>query len=119
MAGMEIKSFGSPDEARSFEKGKADIVNLGEITLGRGEFQPGWRWSDHMQATAGTDSCQASHTGYVLSGRLRVKMDDGAEHEVGPADAFVIPPGHDAWVVGDEPCVLLDWTGMARYAKSS
>jgi quercetin dioxygenase-like cupin family protein len=89
---------------------------LGEITVGRGVLEPGWRWSEHVQPLAGTDSCEASHTGYVLSGRMRVAMADGVEGEAGPGFAFVIPPGHDAWVVGDEPCVFLDFTGMDEYA---
>ena len=117
MGGLVSKSLEAPDERRDFPHGHVDIVNLGDTTLGRGVFEPGWRWSEHMKAGAGTDSCQAAHTGYVLSGRMRVVMDDGDEGVAGPGDAVMIAPGHDAWVEGDEPCVLLDWTGMTRYAK--
>jgi hypothetical protein len=116
MAGLLSKSLDSPDETRDFPEGHVDIVNLGDVTLGRAAFQPGWRWTQHMAAIAGTDTCRANHTGYVLSGRMRVVMDDGEEGVTGPGEAFLIPPGHDAWVEGDEPCVVLDWTGMGRYA---
>ena len=118
MAGIELKNFESPDETRPFKgKGKADIVVVGGRTIGRGEFEPGWRWSENVKPIAGTDSCQAPHTGYVISGRMHVVMDDGTEAEAGPGDAVVISPGHDAWIVGDEPCVMLDWSGAANYAK--
>ena len=117
---LEAKSLESPDETRPFvDKGAAAIVNVGGVTAGRGVFEPGWRWSEHVKPIAGTDSCQAPHAGYVLSGRMRVRMDDGEEAEVGPGDAFVISPGHDAWTVGDEACVLLDFSGMEHYAKQS
>jgi quercetin dioxygenase-like cupin family protein len=117
MGGLVAKSLDSPDERREFPEGYADIVTLGETTLGRGVFEPGWRWSEHIAPVAGTESCQAPHTGYVLSGAMRVVMDDGQEGVARAGDAFLIPPGHDAWVEGDEPCVVLDWTGMAQYAK--
>jgi quercetin dioxygenase-like cupin family protein len=117
---LEAKSLDSPDETRPFAaKGKADIVKVGDVTVGRGVFEPGWRWSEHVKPIAGTDSCQAPHAGYVLSGRMHVRMDDGTEAEVGPGDAFVISPGHDAWTVGDEACVALDFSGMESYAKRS
>jgi quercetin dioxygenase-like cupin family protein len=115
---LDAKSLDSPDETRPFvDKGRTDIVKLGDVTVGRGVFEPGWRWSEHVKPIAGTESCEAPHTGYVLSGRMRVRMDDGAEAEVGPGDAFVIAPGHDAWTVGDEACVLVDFSGMDHYAK--
>jgi quercetin dioxygenase-like cupin family protein len=118
MAGLETKSLDSPDETRPFEKGRAEIVTLGGMTVGRGVFEPGWRWSEHVKPIAGTDSCEVAHTGYVVSGRLRVVMDDGSEGEVGAGDAYVIPPGHDAWTVGDETLVAVDFSGgMADYAK--
>jgi quercetin dioxygenase-like cupin family protein len=116
---LERKSLDKPDETRPFKdaKGKLDVVTVGSHTFGRGVFQPGWRWSQHVKPIAGTPSCQASHTGYVLEGRMVVKMDDGAEVEYGPGDAFYMPPGHDAWIVGDKPCVMIDFTGVAKYAK--
>ena len=85
----------------------------------KGTFEPGWRWSEHVKPIAETDSCQAAHLGYVLSGRMHIVMDDGTEGEVGPGDAFSIPPGHDAWTVGDEACVLVDFGQVGDYAKRS
>ena len=118
-AKMERKAFDKPDETRPFKdgKGKVDVITVGEHTVGRGTFEPGWRWSEHVEPIAGTPSCQAAHTGYVLEGRMVVKMDDGAQVEYGPGDAFHMPPGHDAWIVGDQRCVLIDFTGVAKYAK--
>ena len=120
MAAAEVKSFDSPDEPRPFEgKGKADVVQLAGKNIGRGVFEPGWRWSENVKPNAGTDSCEVSHLGYCLSGRMKVFMDDGSEGEVGPGDAFAIPPGHVAVVVGDEDCVLLDFGEFGDYAKRS
>ena len=118
MGDLAQKRFESPDETRTFTdgKGKVDIVSVGQLKIGRGVFEPGWRWSEHVKPIAGTDSCQAVHTGYVLEGRMVVRMDDGNEVEYGPGDAFYMPAGHDAWIVGDEPCVMIDVTGMANYA---
>jgi hypothetical protein len=114
---LETKNLDTPDEKRSFEHGDMQVVNIAGATIGRAVFNPGWKWSNDVKPLAGTDSCEAPHTGYVISGRLHVRMDNGIEREAGPGDAFVISPGHDAWVVGDEPCVLLDWSGSANYAK--
>ena len=113
------KPAASADETRPFKdgKGKLHVFMLGEHVLGRGEFEPGWRWSEHVKPIAGTDSCQAAHTGVVLQGRMIVRMNDGEQLEFGPGDMFYMPPGHDAWVVGDERCVLIDATGVAKYAK--
>jgi quercetin dioxygenase-like cupin family protein len=121
MGQLTTKRFEAPDETRMFAdaKGKVDIVSVGELQIGRGVFEPGWRWSEHVKPIVGTDSCQAVHTGVVLEGRMAVRMDDGTEAEYGPGDAFHMPAGHDAWIVGDEPCVLYDVTGMANYAKSA
>ena len=120
MAALEQKRFEAPDETREFVggTGKVQIVDVGQLQIGRGEFQPGWRWSEHVKPIAGTDSCQSTHTGYVVQGRMAVRMDDGDEVEYGPGDAFYMPPGHDAWIVGDETCVLIDVTGMSNYAKT-
>ena len=118
MAAIEVKNFDSPDETRPFEgNGKADVVELGGRTVGRGVFEPGWRWSENVKPIAGTDSCEVSHLGYVISARMKVTLDDGSEDEVGPGDVFAIPPGHDAVVVGDEPCVSLDFGEFGDYAK--
>ena len=119
MADLEQKRFESPDERREFADGMghADIVSVGGATIGRGVFEPGWRWSSHVKPIAGTDSCQVAHTGVVVQGRMAVRMDDGTESEVGPGDVVYIAPGHDAWIVGDEACIMYDVTGMPTYAK--
>ncbi|AQA24416.1 hypothetical protein BTZ20_2235 [Rhodococcus sp. MTM3W5.2] len=119
MSGLVRKSFDSPEETRPFEdgKGKIDLVDLDGGSVGRGVFEPGWKWSDHVKPIAKTDSCQAAHVGYCVSGRMVVVMDDGERQEFGPGDVMIAPPGHDAWVVGDEACVLVDWQGFADYAK--
>ena len=118
MENVHKKNLDSPDETRRFvDKGKADIVKLGNVTVGRVVFEPGWKWSEHVKPIAKTESCQASHVGYIISGRMKVVMDNGTEQEVGPGDAFTIPPGHDGWVIGDDPCVALDFSGMEHYAK--
>ena len=118
MASMEVKSFDSPDEVREFEgRGRADVVNVGGRAVGRGTFEPGWRWSENVKPIAQTDSCEVSHLGYCVSGRMRVTMDDGSAGECGPGDVVAIPPGHDAEVVGDEPCVLVDFGEFGDYAK--
>lgn len=98
-------------------KGKVEVVTLPTATIGRATFEPGWKWSECVKPIAQTESCQAEHTGYCLSGRMHVVMTDGSEMDIGPNDAFYIPPGHDAWIVGNEACVALDFTGAAAYAK--
>src|SRR5438552_852124 len=118
MATLDAKNFDRPDETRPFAgHGKMEIVKVGDGTIGRGVFEPGWRWSDDVKPIAKTESCQVHHLGYVLSGRMRVRMNDGTEAEVGPGSVFEIDPGHDAWVVGDESCVMLEFGGAAHYAK--
>lgn len=114
---MQKKSLSRPEETRSFEKGRVDLVSIGEVTFGRATFQPGWKWSNCVKPLTHTESCEASHLSYHISGRLRVKMQDGTEQEFGPGDVSFIPPGHDAWVVGSEPVVVLDISGMRDYAK--
>jgi hypothetical protein len=118
-SGLQGKNLGSPDEIRSFDKGRMDVVTLGNVTVGRAVFEPGWKWSECVKPIAGTDSCQVPHVGYVISGRMKVVMDDGSELEYGPDDAIVIPPGHDAWIVGEETCVVLDFSGADQYAKGA
>jgi hypothetical protein len=100
-----------------FEKGKVDIVNFGDMTIGGAIFEPGWSWSKCVKPIVNTNSCQAPHTQYVISGRLKVVMGDGAEKEFGAVDAAIIPPRHDAWVVGNESVVAIDFTGLKDYAK--
>ena len=116
-AKISAKSFDSPDEVRSFEKGKLEIVNLGNVIIGRATLEPGWSWGKCVIPLIKTDSCQAPHTSIINSGRMKVRMDDSTEFKRGPGDTAVIPPGHDAYVVGDEPCVSLNFTGMGDYAK--
>ena len=113
------KSLNSPDDVRSFEKGKIETVTLGDsgVTIGRSTFEPGWSWDKCVKPVVKTDSCEAPHTAYIVSGRIKVVMDDGSEAEGGPGYAAIIPPGHNAWVVGDEPCVMIDFTGAKDYAK--
>ncbi len=115
---LEVKNFDSPDETRPFEgKGQAEVVNVAGQTIGRGTFEPGWRWSEHVKPIAQTDSCESPHFLYTLSGRMHVAMNDGTEGEVGPGDVALIEPGHDAWVVGDEPVVTIDFGPSPAYAK--
>lgn len=114
----EQKNFGTPDETRSFEYGKVDLVQIGDSEIGMLTLQPGWRWSDHVKPIAGTDLCEAPHFQYHVAGRLHVVMADGAEFEAGPGDVTALPQGHDAWVVGDEPVVIVDWWGASDYARS-
>ncbi|MGW7434812.1 cupin domain-containing protein [Streptomyces sp. NPDC054849] len=119
MAGLVSRSFDEADETRPFAdgKGRLDLLATGDTGVGRSTFEPGWKWSEHVKPLAGTDSCRADHTGYVVSGRIKVVMDDGESAEFGAGDYMRVPPGHNAWVLGDEPCVTLDWTGFADYAK--
>ncbi len=120
MARLERKRFDEADETRPFrDKGQVELVSLGDGVVGRATFQPGWKWSDHVKPIAGTPSCQAAHVGYVISGRQRILMDDGSELEISAGDVVSIPSGHDGWTIGDEPCVVLDFAGMANYAKPS
>jgi len=117
---MEARNVDKAEEVRQFPHGHSEIVEVGGASLQRATFEAGWRWSTDIKPIAGTDSCQVHHVGYVLSGRMKLEMDDGAAAEVGPGDVFDIPPGHDGWVLGDEECVLLDWgPGVAGYAKST
>jgi hypothetical protein len=107
----------APHERRPFQDhGYMDVVTLGAFTLGRGVFEPGWRWSNDVKPIAKTDSCQTHHTGICVSGQMTVQFDDGTEITIGPGDVVDLDPGHDAWTVGDEACVVLD-TGIAAYAK--
>jgi quercetin dioxygenase-like cupin family protein len=117
MSGAEQRNFEDADETRTFENGKLDLVKIGDSEIGRLVLQPGWRWSDHVKPIAGTDWCEAPHFQYHVSGTLRVKMADGHEFDARPGDVTALPSGHDAWVVGDEPVVIVDWWGASNYAK--
>lgn len=117
---IHVTRSGAPDESRPFKAhGHAEMHKLGEGMAMRGVFEPGWKWSQDIGPIAGTKSCQASHLGYIVSGRMRIRMDDGQEEEVGPGDFMRIDPGHDAWVVGDEACVVIDFGGYRDYARAS
>ena len=115
---LRRKRFDRPDEVRVVEKARVELVELGELAVGRAIFEPGWRWSEHVKPIVGTESCQVHHIGYIMSGHLHVEMTDGASLDVVGGDAFEIPPGHDAWVIGDEPWVSVDWAGRRLFAKS-
>jgi hypothetical protein len=117
MATAEWKEFEKPDEVRTFEKGQLDLVNMGGGVVGRLTLQPGWRWSEHVKPIAGTDWCEAPHFQYHASGRLHIQMADGTEFEATPGQLTALPSGHDAWVVGDEAVVVIDWFGASTYAK--
>jgi quercetin dioxygenase-like cupin family protein len=116
--GINVKHGKQPDEQRPFAAhGHADIHKMGNGVVMQGTFEPGWKWSKDVKPIAGTKSCEATHLGYVISGRMVIKMDDGNEAEIGPGDFFEAGPGHDAWVVGNEPCILVDFAGYEAYAK--
>jgi hypothetical protein len=114
---IEHKSFSRPDAIRPFPNGRAEIVAVAGGEVGRLVFEPGWRWSNDVKPIAKTDSCQAPHLQYHVSGRLAIRMDDGTELIAGPGDITSLPSGHDAWVVGDEQVVTVDWYGASNYAK--
>jgi mannose-6-phosphate isomerase-like protein (cupin superfamily) len=107
---LTAKSLDQPDDTTRFPNGRVDVATIGDTTLSRAELQPGWRWSNDVKLVAGTETCQVHHTGYVLAGRLRVEHTDGASMDLRAGDAYDIGPGHDGWVVGDEPVLMLDWS---------
>jgi hypothetical protein len=119
MAGVEHGTFDSPDETRTPEKTQIEILKLGSANVARVTFQPGWKWSECIKPVAGTESCQARHVGTVVSGQLHVVHEDGSEADAGPGAAYVIEPGHNAWVLGDEPFVAFEFEAktIAEYAK--
>jgi uncharacterized cupin superfamily protein len=116
---MEKKSLNAPDETRTFDKGKLEIANLGNISIGRFRLEPGWKWSTSVKPIVKTVSCQAPHTQYIISGKIKVKMDDGREEEFQAGDVAYIPPRHDAWVIGNEPLIGIDFTGAKTYATKT
>ncbi|MDD5301989.1 MAG: cupin domain-containing protein [Elusimicrobia bacterium] len=114
----EIKSLNQADEVRKFDKGRLELVNIAGRTVGRAVFQPGWKWSSHVKPIAKTKSCETPHFQYQVSGRMQVVMDDGTEFVTKPGDVANIPSGHDAWVIGDEPVIVVDFQGFVDYAKA-
>ena len=117
MQQTEHCSFDKADEVREFPNGRAEILKVGDAEIGRLVFEPGWKWSHDLKPIAGTDSCTAPHFQYHVAGRLAIRMDDGTEFVAEPGDVTSLPSGHDAWVVGDEPVVVVDWFGASNYAK--
>ncbi len=114
---LQRRRFSEPSDVRTIPRGRIDVVELDDTVVGRMTYEPGWRWSVDVKPIAGTDTCQYHHLGITFSGRLRAQMPDGTELEIGPGDVFEIPPGHDAWVVGDEPWVSVDFEAMRTYGK--
>ena len=117
MPGVETRDFDRPDEVRSPDKTTIDLVNVGPTEVGRFTFQPGWSWSECIKPVVGTESCQQEHLGYAVSGRIHIAHNDGTETDIAPGEAYLIAPGHDAWVVGDEPFVGVEFKSAATYAK--
>ncbi len=119
MAKLEHRDFTAPDETRTPDKTRVDLVNIAGGQVGRYTFQPGWRWSECIKPVVGTDTCQVEHVGYCISGRIHLAYADGTEGEIGEGEVYRIGPGHDGWVVGDEPMVSIEFQGAANYAKPS
>ena len=115
---FEIKSHDSPDETRTPNKTRVEVVRLEGFTIGRLSFEPGWRWSECVKPVAGTDSCQVSHASYAVTGQIGVRLDDGTERTISAGQSYTIPPGHDAWVVGAEPFVGIEVMSAEQYAKA-
>ena len=118
MEKAEVNGFGHPDEIREFPLGRLEVIRIGGVMIGRAIFEPGWKWSTSVKPIAKTKSCEAPHFQYHVSGVLKVVMDDGREFECRAGDVSLFPSGHDAWVVGDEPVVVIDFQGMMNYAKA-
>jgi hypothetical protein len=119
LASPEIKNFESPDEVLQFPHGRGEVVSIGGGKVLRLSLQPGWRWSDHVRPETGTELCEAPHFQYLISGRIAVRMADGTEFEARPGDVNWLPPGHDAWVVGDDPVEAVDWGGAHVWGRAS
>jgi quercetin dioxygenase-like cupin family protein len=114
---LTLLNLDSPTETRTFDRGRFELYAVGPMTIGRATYEPGWRWSEHVGAPAGASSCMVEHVGLVVSGRAAVKMDDGEERVMEPGDFFYVPPGHDSWVVGNEPYISLHVMGSENYAR--
>ncbi|MBL7495802.1 cupin domain-containing protein [Frankia sp. CNm7] len=120
MTKVAVRSLDRPDERRDIPGGHVDVVSVAGHGIDRAVFEPGWRWSESVRPIAGTELCEFEHFGYIVSGRLHIEMRDGSSADLGAGDAMLCPPGHDAWVVGDEPCVMIDVGSQAtEYAKAS
>jgi class 3 adenylate cyclase len=119
VARLQKRNLDQPTETRTFGLGRLDLVDLGDTAVGRTNYAPGWRWSQDVKPIVGTEYCEIHHVGYTVSGRLHTQMTDGSMIEFGPGDVFEIPPGHDAWVVGDEPWISIDWSGRRFYGKAA
>ncbi|MGA8276380.1 MAG: cupin domain-containing protein [Thermoplasmata archaeon] len=117
MGKAEQKAFGAPDEVLQFEKAKVEIVKIGNGVVHRAKLEPGWYWSKHFKPMVKTEWCEAPHFQYLISGRMHIKMADGTEFDAGPGEVMFLPPGHDAWVVGNEPALVIDWIGVTNHAK--
>jgi len=118
MVRLQRKDMGQPDEVRPFPRGRVEIFDLDDVVVGRTVFEPGWHWAEDVKPIAGTELCEYHHLGYVIGGKFHVVMADGSSLDFGPNQAFEIPPGHDAWVVGDEPWVTIDFAGMRSFGRS-
>jgi hypothetical protein len=118
MAGVEFMSVDSPEDTRTPEKTRVDVVHVGDTEVGRFTFQPGWKWSECIKPVVKTDSCQAEHLGYVVSGRIHIAHNDGTAVDLGPGDAYAIRSGHDAWVLGSEPFVAVEFKSAGTFAKT-
>ena len=116
---LTLINLDDPAETRTFPKGRFEVYRVGPATLGRATYEPGWKWSEHVGADVRESLCQVEHVGLVISGRAAVLMADGTERVMGPGEFFYVPPGHDSWVVGDEPYVSLHMMGSEDYAKNS
>ena len=114
---LEIKSHAKPDEVRSPQKTRIEVVRLEGFTLGRMNFEPGWRWSEHIKPVVKTDLCQVSHVGYAVSGRITISTKDGTQRTISAGESYTIPPGHDAWVEGSAPFVGIEVMSAEQYAK--
>jgi len=113
---LSLLNVAAPTETRTFERGRFELYSVGPMTIGRATYEPGWKWSEHVGAALGESSCMVEHVGYVVSGRAAVKIDDGEERVMEPGDFFHVPPGHDSWVVGNEPYISLHFLGSENYA---
>ena len=115
---LTLLNLDEPTETRTFERGRFELYSVGPMTVGRATYEPGWKWSEHVAASAGTPLCEVEHVGLVISGKAVAATGDGTVIELAPGTLFYIPPTpHDSWVIGDEPYVSLHFLGADSYAK--